>query len=252
MAAARNRKRKRRRRGRFSGLYKLLSVVLILIALTVGSMIFFRVEEVEVTGNERYTAQQVLEASGIQKGDSLFALNRSRVVLRIQQALPYVDAVSIRPSLPQSVVISVSESGAVASIESEGTWWLMSCRCKVLAPANGGPEGAVVSGITPLRPVAGSALRVGEGEETKLESLKQLFSALRDEELLDKVSAVDLSYDSRISFTYDERYTVKMPMTADFPKKMRALSQVVASERIGERGTIDFTIEEAPHFIPGG
>ena len=45
MAAARNRKRKRRRRGRFSGLYKLLSVVLILIALTVGSMIFFRVNE---------------------------------------------------------------------------------------------------------------------------------------------------------------------------------------------------------------
>lgn len=250
MAAVRDRKRKRRRRGRFGFLYKLLSFVLILAALTVGSMIFFRVDEVAVSGNSRYTAEQVIAASGIEQGDSLVMLDQDRVGMDILQKLPYVDTVNIRRSLPQTVVITVSESGAAACIECEGTWWLLNYRGKILERAPQERTGAAITGITPLRPTAGTKLAVSEEESGKLESLLQLLSALQEEELLEKVSAIDLTYESRITFTFDERYTVKLPMTTDFQKKMRALSQVVASERIGERGTIDFTIEEAPHFIP--
>ena len=48
---------KKRRRGRHPGLYKALSAVLILAAVAAACVIFFRVSQVEVRGNRRYTAQ---------------------------------------------------------------------------------------------------------------------------------------------------------------------------------------------------
>ena len=55
MAARRNNRGRRRNRGRFSFLYVLLSFLLILAALVVGSVVFFRVGTIEVSGNQHYS-----------------------------------------------------------------------------------------------------------------------------------------------------------------------------------------------------
>ena len=83
MAARRNRKRRRRNRGRFGVLYKLLSILLIFAAILVGCIIFFRVNTMVVTGNSRYTQEEVLAAAGVEKGDNLFTLNKYQIADRI-------------------------------------------------------------------------------------------------------------------------------------------------------------------------
>ena len=77
MAARKNRNRQRRRRGRFGFLYKLLSFLVIFAAILVGCVVFFRVNEVIVTGNSRYSDQEVIAASGVELGDNLFLVNPS-------------------------------------------------------------------------------------------------------------------------------------------------------------------------------
>ena len=64
MAKRRNSNR-RRRRGSSGFLYKLLSVLFICACLVVAVTLFFRVDAIEVSGHQRYTAQQVQDASGI-------------------------------------------------------------------------------------------------------------------------------------------------------------------------------------------
>ena len=79
MARQRRHPRSKRRRGRFRGLYKLLSILLIAAAVVLACVVFFRVNSVEVTGNVRYTAAEVIAASGIEMGANLVVLPRSRV-----------------------------------------------------------------------------------------------------------------------------------------------------------------------------
>ena len=55
MAARRNRRGRRRNRGRFSALYKLLSVLIIFAAILMGCVVFFRVNTVEITVDSHYT-----------------------------------------------------------------------------------------------------------------------------------------------------------------------------------------------------
>ena len=89
MAAARNnRRRSRRGRGRFGPLFKLLCAAALVLALTVGATVFFRVETVVVSGNSRYTQEEVVAASGIETGDNLFQMNKYQVAQHIRETLP--------------------------------------------------------------------------------------------------------------------------------------------------------------------
>ena len=157
MAARRSRKGRRRNRGRFGGLYKLLSILLILAAIILGCVVFFRVNTMLVEGNSRYTAEEVIAASGVQQGDNLFALNKSHMISQILTRLPYVDDLSIQRKLPDTLVFYVTESVPVAWVESGGTCWLLDHRCKILEAGDSSltenlPQ---VMGLTPLDPSVG-------------------------------------------------------------------------------------------------
>ena len=110
MAARRNRHGRRRNRGRFGFLYKLLSALLIFAALLVGCVVFFRVNTVVVSGNSRYAEAEVIQSSGVEQGDNLFALNKYQISRQIYTQLPYVDEVSIHRKLPDTLLIQVTES----------------------------------------------------------------------------------------------------------------------------------------------
>ena len=108
MASRRSNKRKRRDRGRFGSLYKLLSLIIILVVVAAGSAVFFRVEEITVEGEGRYTADEIIAASGVEQGDDLFLIDRAGTAQKIYTALPYVESVSIHRSLPDGLVIQGS------------------------------------------------------------------------------------------------------------------------------------------------
>ena len=65
-------------------------------AVVMALTLFFRVDTIEVTGTERYTEKDVIEASGIQLGDNLFLLNKYEAARSIAEQLPYIDIEDIR------------------------------------------------------------------------------------------------------------------------------------------------------------
>ena len=68
---ARKRGSKRRRRGRFSFLYKLLAVLATCAVIVVALTLFFRVEDIRVSGNIRYTEEDIRNATGVDLGSNM-------------------------------------------------------------------------------------------------------------------------------------------------------------------------------------
>ena len=75
--ARRRHSNRKRRRGSFGFLYKVLSMLVICGCLVAALTLFFRVNTIVVTGQERYTQDQIVEASGVGVGDNLFLLNKN-------------------------------------------------------------------------------------------------------------------------------------------------------------------------------
>ena len=93
--ARRSRRNRRRSRGRFAFLYRLLCFVLICAAIVGALVLFFKVDTISVSGNDRYSRETILAASGVSEGDNLFLLNKYDAAARITEALPYVESVRL-------------------------------------------------------------------------------------------------------------------------------------------------------------
>lgn len=262
----------RRNRGRFGPLFKLLCVLAVVVALTGGATVFFRVETVEVTGNQRYTREEIIEASGIRTGDNLYALNKVRIDRRIRTRLPYVGELSINRSLPSTIRIDVTEWEAVAQVavptpeqaaaareelaggkeDAEPAAlaqepWLISVKGKLLEQAPENSTAVVVTGLTAVAPQAGELLRVPEGETTRLEALTSLLGAIEGADLFREVSRIQLET-TRLIVRYADRFDVKMKLNADFGYNIRLMRAVreQMEEAYGPEaaGTIDLTQEK--------
>ncbi len=128
---------RRRRRGRFTFLYKLLSVLIICAAIVAALTLFFKVENIEVIGESRYSEAAILEAAGVSAGDNLYLLNKYTVSANIYQQCPYVQDVRINRQPPDTLVIEVTECSAVAAIAQNGSYWLISPQGKIVEKKTG-------------------------------------------------------------------------------------------------------------------
>lgn len=118
---ARPRKRRRRRGrggGRFLSLYLVLAVVVIAVVIVSGCIVFFKVNQFEVEGNQRYSTEEIAKASGVSKGDNLFLVNKTETARKLLDELAYVRSVNIKRKLPDTLVITVAETDAAAAIQS--------------------------------------------------------------------------------------------------------------------------------------
>ena len=224
----------------------------IIVALT----LFFRVETIVVTGTERYTAEEVIQASGVETGDNLFLLNKPTVNQRIRDALPYVERVKrINRKLPDTLLIEVEECGTPLAVVQDGSAWLVSPLGKIVEqlPAGQAEGYAVIDGCQLLTPTVGTKIALATEYNAKKESLLDLLAALEEAEMLDQVEAIHLEDASTLTMEYGGRFLVEMPYRADYQRKLQTRRLAVEKLETNQTGTIQLLQEDryAANFIPG-
>lgn len=249
MARQRRHKRSSKRRGRFSGLYKVLSILLVAAALVAACIVFFRVNYIEVAGNVRYTAEEIIEASGIQQGDNLIILPALRISALIQTRLPYVERVAIQPAYPDGLVIKVTERVAAASVDSAEGRWLISSQGKLLEKDNGTVQAIRISGLTAVGAYAGGMLQAAEEEQLTLEYVKELLVVLERQGILTQCSGLDCTAATSIMLHYGI-YRMRLPRGGDYSYYIQlaqsALNKGLEDGKIleGQGGLLDLTVSE--------
>jgi cell division protein FtsQ len=221
--------------------------ILVPICIVAGSAIFFRIGAIEVTGLQRYSETELIQAAGISKGDNLLFLNKTAIEQKVFGKLPYVEGMEIVREFPDHLKINVTECAPAAAIQSDNGWWLMDKNCKLLEQVDeSGASGYFsLAGLTALAPTAGDALVVAEDQRDKLSELKNLLNALEDQDMLSNVTSIDLSSDYLVTMGYTAYFKVKMPMDSDFSYMMKRLKSSSGNEKIVEGAyyTVDMTIE---------
>ena len=246
-----NKRRNRRRQMQASPWFGPMSFALICISVVVAMSIFFRVSRVEVEGNEDYTDQQIVDATGIDTGDNLFFLNRIGAVSRMMARLPYIQEASISRVLPDKVVITVRESSAVATVHSETSSWMIDRDCKMMTAVTESEAAGLipVSGITAILPNVGDVIQVQEGDEDKIEYLGEILLEIEVRGLQSKISRVDISDVSNPTLVYDDRFEVMLGERTDTIRKFGMFLSAADQLASGDTGVIDLSIDDKAHFI---
>lgn len=249
---ARKKQKSRRGRSRLGKVIQFLFVVALLGAMTVGATVFFQVEQVEVSGNARYTQEEIVACTGIKPGDNLFRMNKFAIQDHVKEEMPYIEDILIRRRLPSTITVAVTEWDAVAQVLPNENWvapeveegetapvatevsWLISVGGKLLEQAPDGDGRMKVVGLTALDAREGIQISVPEEESGRLLSVVALMDELERREMLADVSVMRVGSTS-IVLEYLGRYDVKLPLEGDFSYKLESLLAAVADQE-GKRG----------------
>lgn len=236
-------KKRRRRRRRLACAAVLL--VAAAVCVTLSLTVFFKIESVTVSGDSRYTAEEIIAASGIQTGANLFLTNTEAAAVQIESRMPYIHTATVRRKLPATIEITVEQTETAAlGLCTEDGYILLDTDLKVLESGSG----ALPDGVPELR--VGTVVAADAGAQLQpenpdvLNALSSLLTAV-DQAELSGITLYDLTDLTGILLTYDGRLDVQVGSTDNLPKKMAMLAEVIRrnNETDPQRsGTIDLRV----------
>ena len=106
-------------------------VLLFFVVILVMSLAF-RVSKIEVINASEYTDEEIIRASGVERGANLFFVDRFKAASMIFSDLPYMDTVSITRQLPNKIVIQAEGSAPAAYMVIDEEYWLLDRSGKML------------------------------------------------------------------------------------------------------------------------
>lgn len=236
-----------------SFVFSSVSFVVICAALVFGMSVFFRVSNIKVTGADRYTPEEIVAASGIKDGDNLMFINRDAAAKRIYTKLIYIGEATIRRKLPNSVVIEISESGAVAVMESDTGLWLIDRNCRLLeaCKTQDAETYIKVEGLSAVKPQEGETISVSDEDKSKADYLSAILNAFAVQGITADIDSLDLSNPISAQFNYlNGRFIVKLGNGENQNYNMELLVSVVSRLEANDTGTIDLSQDKKAQFSP--
>jgi len=228
----------------------LLTGLAVFVVLILAFALFFKVDIIEVYGNEHYTTDEIIQESGFQRGDNLYLFNKYGKIQRMFAKLPYLKAVRIRRSLPATIRIEVEEREPRLAVFADSGTWILSADGKILEEKKSreGLDGySWVYGLKMENVKVGLDIR--DLEESGLKALTELLDAMETEGVTDKLGDIDLSEDYDIQFGYEGRFLVNTGMPENLHQKIIYLEEVINRLTVDEMGMINLSGEQI-RFVP--
>ena len=269
-------------------LLAIISVVAIVLALTLGMSIFFKVENVYVAGTQKYTAWDVRDASGIQEGDNLLTLGKAKVSGKIIARLPYVEKVRIGIKLPDTVNIEIVESDITYAIQAEDDgWWFINSQGRVLEMTTGiiaeyftkiegvkimipaiGQQAVAATGL-PAETLDGQeptadpaaptdATGTTEAPTAPMDTVNaaqqltvaiSLIQSLENNGVVGQVKKINVADLFNIELNYEDRYHVLLGDTSQMDRKVRSMVEAIAQMSDYQRGDLDVSFTIWPDKV---
>ena len=209
----------------------IVTIAAVVVVLLLSVSIFFHVdaEKYSVSGCDKYSPEQIWEASGIQDGENLLTIGIPQAAARIMEELPYVASVRIGIKLPDMVYIEVVESKVVYAVQdTNNSWWLLNSAGKVVEQAQNDSHSkhTQILGVKIQNPVVGkqsTAFEIGstetdlEGnpipvtvtEAKRLQTALNIVQYLEDNGIIGKAANVDVTDMGNLQMWYGEQYRVR-------------------------------------------
>lgn len=256
-------------------LMRILVVVAIVAAFTLGLSVFFKVEKVVVFGNKAYSAWTVQEAGGIETGSNLLSLNNTRACGKIMAALPYVDNVRIGIKLPDTVNIYVEEIDVAYAITTkDGTNWLMTSGGKVVEQIDSGTandytkiEGVYLDGPAPgqqaraLEVVQETSAAPEDGAQpteeapvivtgaARLDTALMILKELEANDIVGEAASIDVGSLNNIELWYGQRFQVKLGDAGNMNIKISWMKSAVQQRSDYDMGILDVSFTTWPDRV---
>ncbi|HIR56860.1 MAG TPA: FtsQ-type POTRA domain-containing protein [Candidatus Gallacutalibacter pullicola] len=233
--------RKARRRKRLLLIFYLVTFLIAIGAAVVLSItVLFRIDTIQVTGQSRYTEQEIVQMSGIEVGENLFLADTATAKQQIEEKLPYIGRAKVSRRLPAKILITVEEAEISGAVEYGGGYAIVSPEGKVLEITSAIPEGySLIEGLDLKSADLGKKIVYEDPE--KQEMFTELAQSLAEHGIA-PITRMDLTNLYDIVVEYDGRITMEFGLPSDIDFKVRFAKTILSEPDMAEaQGVLDLS-----------
>lgn len=211
----------------------LLVAVTLVFALLVFKL-FFVIKNIDVSGSEIYSENEIAEAAGFEIGDSLYSFNAENAEENIMFLCPYIKSAQITRIMPKTVIIDATDDTPAYYVNVYGDYLKLSSGLRVLEKTS--KEEAESEGLTYLilpevsYSVAGRTLSFTNQRDERF--IRNVLSGIETSVFGETgdINEVNLSDEYNISLICSEKYDLYLGEESDVDLKLRMAYNTVNNE----------------------
>lgn len=244
-----NKKRKKKNAFRKFLIWASAIVLFVSIGTVLSLTVFFNINNITITGSEKYSKSDIMAQCTIDKGENLFLADTKKAKATLEQNLPYIYNAKIKRKLPDTIEIKITEAAPAYSIKcSDKTFILLDDRFKVLELGAQKAQGIRISKAKVKTSVLGKEI-VFENEDIH-DSLVSLAKCVKENNFKE-ITAI---YSNNISdnyVVYDGRIKFRLGNCDDLTGKI--YQGLAACEQLNEsnpsvKGTMTILGDKSVYF----
>lgn len=225
----------------------------ILISVIAAVYYTFLLSDIVVTGNDQYSAEYIVELSGLKLGKHMFFVDLDTAKSRIE-ADPYLQVDNINYIFPSRVRIDITERKEVAGIIGLDYNVIIDHNGYVLSMSGGTDLSSLlqVTGISMTGFQVGE--RIGESSDFGTASLIQLIEKLEEYELIGKIKSIDMTTPLAIVMYTRQGFKIHLGQPTDLDSKFSSLKTLLPrfEERNINTGTLYLSAKGGTVYSPQG
>lgn len=230
---------KAKRRKRFlKRLLIFLCIVAVIVLVILSLTVFFPIQKITVDSNSKiYTNEQIIEASGIKKGDNLWmsGLNAEE---SIPTKLPFISKAEVERKFPSSIVIKTELAKASYSFSVEKDYYICDSEYKVLEIKKEQNKNTIlILGSGTSKTKAGNKLLFSDTKKSEL--MEKLVSGLKEKNI--NVNTIDIVEPMDMKIRVEGRFNVHLGSSAYFESKLSHLAGMLQKVEKDVKGSIDLS-----------
>lgn len=224
------RKRKIKRFLTGFSIFMVIAVISVLLSLTV----FFKMEKIIVTGETRYSYDDIISLSQIETGENIFLCDKAGASQRIVDALPYVAEAKVGFVIPNAITIEIVEEVPSYAMGYSDGYYIVGENGRILEKtAENYYHLPVVQGAEITTNQVGDYANFSDKNITSI--LAELVRVLEAYDF-DQVTVIDVSDTANIRFVFDDRITVVLGIPEDVAYKVKT-AQTIINDKLDPNGT---------------
>lgn len=219
--------KKRPYRGGNYTLYFILAAIVIGIVMAIlSNTVLFKCGSIEVTGVSRYSADEIIAASGVKTGENLLHIDTKKAEDSVMNAFAFVDKVSVKKNYPTKIVIEITEAQ---------NWFVLNQDGKNVVISRGGRVLGNISadGLIVVKGLEAESLETGSQLSSKVDAKNKIIMEIfetSEKVGLANVTEIDLTDRFSIKITVDNRIVLNLGSSVQLESKLRVGQALIEKE----------------------
>ena len=220
--------RKAKKRRKITPFLIVVSVFIFAAAVYLCLTMLFNVDRINIEGNTLYEELELIETSGIEKGENLFEVDTVYAEDKLYSVYSYIEEVEVKRAFPNAVNIKIVEAIPFSVIEEADGYTLVSAGGKVLE--RGLEE--VPRGMLSVRGL--STITSTEDDIKRMDLMKKIIGTMQKLGM-ENYNFLDLSDTLEITMIYDNRVKVNLGNELEMDYKLQFADNVI-TEKLSKTG----------------